>query len=326
MKIPRPHSPNNLTSTLPRLAFLLCLLVAALAQPASALAQNNAVILESVLVDIRPEFDQPSVLVMYIITLSPNVSLPANMRVRVPANATIHAVAMENPTGPFNLDFETQAAGQWVDIVFTAPVQNVRVEYYEPFDRKEGAEREYTFTWPGDYTVNNLTVQVQQPPTAGGMTFVPPQGGSAQAGDGLFYYGIPVGNVNAGTGFNLTMRYSKPDDTLTYSEQFQPAQPNQPVSGTTDGRVNMSQLLPWIIGTVGVGLIAFGVLWYAFTGRAPAAESHTRRKRHQGAPPRTASAVSAPAPTSGDAVFCSQCGKKSGAGDVFCRSCGTRLR
>lgn len=323
MKIRRPQSPNP-TSALARLALLLCLLVAALAQPASALAQNNAIVFESVLVDIRPEFDQPSVLVMYIITLSPNVSLPANMRVRVPANATIHAVAMENPTGPFNLDFETQAAGQWVDIVFTAPVQNVRVEYYEPFDRKEGAEREYTFTWPGDYTVNNLTVQVQQPRTASEMTFVPPQGGSSQAEDGLIYYGIPVGNVNAGTGFDLTMRYSKPDDTLTYSEQFQPAQPNQPVSGTTSGRVTMSQLLPWIIGAVGVALIAFGILWYTFTGRAPAVESQSRRRHVRS--PRTASAVSAPAPSSGDAVFCSQCGKKSGAGDAFCRSCGTRLQ
>lgn len=324
MKIHTPQSPT-LTGAFARLALLVCLLAAALAQPASALAQNNAVVLDSVLVDIRPEFDQPSVLVMYIITLSPNVSFPATMRFRVPANATIHAVAMEDPTGLFNLDYKPQAAGDWIDIVFTAPVQNVRVEYYEPFDRKEGAEREYTFTWPGDYTVNNLTVQVQQPFTASGMTFVPPQSGSSQADDGLIYYGIPVGNVNAGTEFDLVMRYNKPDDTLTYSERFQPAQPNQPVSGTTAGRVNMSQLLPWIIGAVGVALIAGGILWYTYTGRVPVAESQSRRRRHASSP-RTPSAVSAPAPSSGEAVFCSQCGKKSGAGDVFCRSCGTRLQ
>lgn len=320
----RPHFPIP-AGAFARLVLLLCLLASGLALPTGARAQNNEVVLESVLVDIRPEFDQPSVLVMYIITLSPNVSLPADVSIRIPADATLHAVAMENPTGPFNLDFEPQAAGEWVEIQFTAPVQNVRVEYYEPFDSKEGAEREYTFTWPGDYTVNNLTVQVQQPRTATGMSFVPPQGGSNQAEDGLTYYGIPVGSVNAGTGFDLVMRYSKPDDTLTYSEEFQPAQPNQPVSDSTAGRVNMSQLLPWIIGGIGVALIAGGILWYTITGRAPAAESQSRRKRHL-AVPRTTSAVATPSPASGEAVFCSQCGKKSGPGDAFCRSCGTRLR
>lgn len=309
--------------TLPRLILLLCLLASVLALPAPALAQNSGVVLESVLVDVRPEFDQPSVLVMYLITLSPNVSLPADMSVRIPAGATVHAVAMENPTGVFNLDYEPVAAGEWVEIQFTAPVPNVRVEFYDPFDRKEGAEREYTIRWPGDYTVNDLTLQIQQPPTATGMNFVPPQGQSSQAEDGLTYYGVPVGNVTAGTAFDLVMRYNKSDDMLTYPEQFQPAQPNQPVSDSTTGRVNMSQLLPWIIAGVGLALIIGGGVWYTLTGRAPA-QSTAQRKRHINAP-RSASAVSNPAPVSGESLFCSQCGKKANPGDTFCRSCGTRL-
>ncbi len=305
----------------PRLLFLISLLlVVALIMPEKALAQSSGIVLENVIIDVRPEFDQPSVLVMYIITLSGNVSLPADMRIRVPADAVLHAVAMENPTGLFNLDYETQAAGPWVEILFTAPVPNVRVEFYEPFDRKEGAEREYTLTWPGDYTVNDLLVQVQQPPTATGMSFVPPQTGSSQAEDGLTYYGVPVGSVRAGTGFDLVMRYNKPDDTLTYPEQFQPAQPNQPVSDSTAGRVNMGQVLPWIIAGVGLALIGGGIFWYMMTGRAPARNT-SKRRRHAA----SASAVSTPAPASGESIFCTQCGKKANPGDAFCRSCGTRL-
>lgn len=288
-------------------------------------AQSPAPItFDSVLVEIWPEYDQPSVLVMYHLTLAASTRLPADITLRIPAvSGGPHAVAMQDVAGLYNLTYSTAVQGDWLVISFNTPVPEIRVEYYDPTITRDDSRRSFTYTWPGDYAVNAFTIQVQQPARATDMAFLPDLGSGQVRSDGLTYYNMLAGQVNAGTGFNLQISYTKTDDSLTNPDSFQQAQPVQPVDSNTTGRVTMNDVLPWALGSLGLLLIAAGVWWYLRTGQ-PAASA--ARPRH--ASRRAPNAVDAGLPASDpkETVYCSQCGKRAGAGDLFCRTCGTKLR
>lgn len=311
-------------------------------RPAQAAAQQpQTITLESVRVDVWPEYDQPSVLVIYNVTIASTVNLPATLTVRIPAAVgKPHAVAMQDVSGLYVLNYTTNRAGDWLEVKFTTPSPDVRVEFYDTTLTKSGAHRTYTFHWPADYTVKNLSVKVQQPVNATNVTFRPDIGAGRADSDGLTYYTLTPGKVDAGTAFDLTMGYDKADDTLTNPQQFQAAQPSQPVDGNTPGRVKLFQgatvtTLQLVMIILGLALILGGGAWYGFTSggftrfqrgfnTARAGNSATNgRKRHTH--PSVAGQAADSAVT-GEAAFCQQCGKKAGPGDVFCRSCGTRLR
>jgi hypothetical protein len=280
-------------------------------------------------VDVWPEYDQPSVLVIYNITLASTTSLPASLSVRIPAAVgKPAAVAMQDVAGLYNLNYTIAAAGDWVEVRFTTPVPEVRVEYYDPLV-KNGSTRNFTFRWPGDYAVDNLTIKVQQPIGATGVTFRPDIGAGRVDSDGLTYFTQVIGKVSAGTNFDLVMSYDKASDALTNPQQFTPAEAKQAVDANTPGRVTLFKSISMTkpqLALLGLGLLLIigGVVWYYQTGaraRLAAGAGSGGRKRHS-------RAESVPEPAGGphDGAFCHQCGKKANPGDVFCRACGTRLR
>jgi hypothetical protein len=301
------------------IAVLTALIVGML--PAGVQAQGQ-ISFASMRVDIWPEYDRPSVLVIYNISLSPQVALPATLSLRIPATAgRPHAVAMQDPAGLYNLNYEPFAAGEWVEIRFTTPVPDVHIEYYDPALRKSEDRRDFVYTWPGDYPVDNLSLTVQQPANASQMGFRPAMGSGRPADDGLIYYTYLAGSVQAGTQVDLEIWYMKPDDTLTSAEQFQPVQPVAEVDSATPGRVRLDQVVPWALGGFGLLLITAGLLWYGQTGRTSARPTRARRHTRRSAPePAAANSVER------ENAFCHQCGKKAAPVDVFCRSCGTKLR
>jgi hypothetical protein len=294
--------------------------------------QANEISLEKVNVDIRPEYDKPSVLVIMNIKVSAQVSLPAALSIRIPASAgKPFAVAWQSPDKAlFDLNYDMKAAGDWTEIQFNTPSSDIQIEYYDPTLQKTGARRDYTYRWSSIYPVQNFSLQVQQPVNATNMTFQPDLGSGRTDDSGVTYYTLVVGKVNAGTPFDLVISYDKPDNTLTNPQQFQPAQPNQPVDSGSSGRVVFEQFLPWGLGALGLILIIAGSFWYWRTGRVPAATSRPRhnpsRSDRPGATAPGAAAPSAAAAGAGDASFCHQCGKKASPGDTFCRACGTKLR
>jgi hypothetical protein len=295
----------------------------ALAKPASQQVQKE-ILLNRFQVDIWPEYDKPSVLVIYHITLSTQTSLPTTMSIPIPAVAgKPYAVAWQSTDKAlYDLKYEMVPAGDWTEIQFSTPAPDVQIEYYDPSLKKTGARRDFTFRWSGKYAVQDLSLTVQQPVNATDMTFRP-AAGSGHPGDyGLTYYSLVVGKVNAGTTFDLAISYNKPDETLTNPDQFQKAQPNQPVDSSTSGRVAFDQLLPWGVGGLGLLLIAAGSFWYWRTGRVPSARTAAGRPHHTHS---RSGQVLSPAAV-GETTYCHQCGKKAAPGDAFCRACGTKLR
>jgi hypothetical protein len=311
------------------LAAVLLLAVTFIHPAAAASQAQSAVTLDSVFVDVWPEYDQPSVLVIYHITLASSVTLPASMTVRIPtAVAKPYAVAMQDQNGLYDLKYTLAGAGEWIEVQFTTPLPEVRIEYYDPSLKKTGTQRDFTFRWPADYTVQNLSVKVQQPIGATNISFRPDIGAGRADSDGLTYFTLVAGKVDAGSTFDLSMGYDKATDTLTNPEQFQAAQPNQPIDANTSGRITLMKgvtTTPLQLVLLGLGLLLIigGLLWYWQAGRFTRARADAGdggRRRH-----RSAREGGEPEEVA-EEVYCHQCGKKAGANDTFCRACGTKLR
>jgi hypothetical protein len=290
-------------------------------QPARA---QDEITIQTLDVEIWPEYDRPSVLVIYRITLADDVKLPAEMVLRVPKSAgEPTAIAEQTTSGLYNIA-ATQAGEEGGSTLyrFTTTLPQLQMEYYDPALSKDGSTRSYTFHWSGDYPVENLTISVQQPRTATDLHLIPDTGVSGPASDGLTYFNVPVGDVSAGTTFSLDITYEKNDDTLTQPETFEAVTPVTPVQQAASGRVTLTELIPWLLGGVVLLLIAVGVVWYMRTGRQP----DFSPARSQRALRNVAASNNESSAASGGAVFCHQCGKRAGPNDNFCRACGAKLR
>jgi len=301
-----------------RLGILLAfvLVFVSLALPAHAQSEVRLSALE---IDLWPEYDRPDMLVIYRITLPAEVSLPVEMQVRIPAAAgEPNAVAVRQPGGGlFTIPYTRQVNGPWAVLSFTATFPDVQIEYYAPIE-KQGTARSYTFNWPGDYAVDALTIQVQQPVDTTAMQITPSLGDGVTQADGLTYYMAQVGSLDAGEAFTLQIDYTKASDTLSASNlQLQPSGPVAPSPTLWD---RMQENLPFILAGLGVVLLVVGGIWYWQSGREEReAKPHRRRRKTRPAPALEVE-------EDDEVRYCPQCGKRARPGDRFCRTCGAPLK
>ncbi len=306
--------------------------------PSTAQAQAS-IRFSSMEVDLWPEYDSPSMLVIYRITLSPSVNLPVSLSLRIPRSAgKPSAVAARQIDGTLiNTPYEPTQGTDWTTIKFTATMPEIQIEYYDPSLVQEGTSRHYEYTWPGDYEVESLTIQVQRPFDATNMNITPSLGSGSSGKDGLFYYVAPVGSgpIKAGQEFKLTLNYQKPTSVL--SEEKLPVKPSAPIADNTPFFSRFSSIILWLLGGLGITLIlvALGLLAYWFVSRngEDVREVPRRRSRREGAfaeepvensqryPEAEASTLD-----EGEVIYCSSCGKRASTSDRFCRSCGARLQ
>ncbi len=281
-------------------------------------AQANLTV-DQLIVKIWPEYDQPSVLVILDLFLASDVKLPARVSISIPAAVGApHSVAVRELDGQlYVLDYDSQVAGEWNTLTFTTPYAEVWVEYYDPSIVINGDSRSYAFRWAGDLSVNNFNIEVQKPMTAESMSFKESMGSGTVAADGLTYFVSNLGAVSAGTPFSLNTDYVKRDNTLTNSTSLA-VQPSQPLTEQTPGRRPFSELLPYLIGGLGFLLLIGGGFVYLQTRNKPIVfgtnQKQPARKRH------------ATVSYEDEVIYCHQCGKRAAGGDVFCRTCGTRLK
>ncbi len=301
------------------LVIILVLLVMA---PGLGRAQE-AISLPRVEVDLWPEYDQPALLVIYHLTLPPSVQLPAEMALRIPTSVgEPNAVAALQPDGAlFTAPYEREVSGDWAVIRFRATTLEMQLEYYDYDLSREGNQRRFTYSWPGDYAVDTLVLQVQQPSGAQDLTISPRLGNAVTGADGLIYYSSNFGAVPQGETFDIEVSYTKVGDNLSASSVE--VQPSAPIDANTAGRMDLSSMVPWILAGLGVLLIAGGSVWYWRSGRESSQVKATSRRRRRPAAPQGGG------PNQADEaghVYCHQCGRRAGPGDRFCRTCGTALR
>jgi hypothetical protein len=270
-------------------------------------------------VSLWPEFDNPNMLVIYRLTLAPGVKLPAEIQLRIPVSAgTPNAVAARQPDGGLiNLPYSQRNAGDWSSVVFKATTPEMQVEYYDPGLTKDGKARHFEYHWPGDYAVDGLTVEVQEPFDASQMRISPSLGMGKPGGDGLIYHTAQIGSLAAGQGFDIRIDYQKATDELSANRMS--VEPSGALGDQALGRNNMMSLLPWIFGGLGFALLLGGGFWYWHSGRAREVELPRRSRR------KPAEALDLEQ-ESEEYIYCHACGKRAAPGDRFCRACGTQLR
>jgi len=292
--------------------FRALLIAGAICLPASALAQTP-ITLSSLKVQLWPEYDQPSMLVIYDFQLGAGTTLPVSVSIRFPKDANLVAVAVQGADGSLmNADYlESAGDDTWQSVVIQ--VQNAttyRIEYYQPLGRS-GDQRQFSYQWTGQYRVEDFGVSVRMPADAT-LVSADPALQTTQPAGGTSFMQKGFGSLAAGEPFTLKLSYSRSSEALTASQGD--LQPSQPLDGSTPGRVMLSNYLPYILGALGLLLIAGGALYFWESSRAGA----TRGKRHLS---RALGAIEG----KGD-VYCNQCGARAQSGDRFCRVCGTRLR
>lgn len=279
--------------------------------PYRVVAQNQ-VHLSLVSVDIWPEYDQPSVLAIYRITLAPGTVLPVNLSLRIPADSQINAVAVVDPTnGLVNSPYNSTTQENWLVVKITVNTLQVQIEYYTHLS-KTGTARHIVYEWPGDYAVDQLEVNFLQPFGADNVSLIPVPLNTSQGQDGLTNYLVRTTNLAEGQPFSLTIDYTRQTDDLSISSQ--PVQAVSTPGNDTPGRISMTGIIPWILGVIGVLLIAVGVIWFVSwqrKGKDPSAGKKKTKLRQQ---------------NENEMVYCPQCGKRAQPEDVFCRTCGTRLK
>src|SRR5574337_228779 len=93
---------------------VIVLLLGVLTIPLSADAQGQ-VKLAGLEVQLWPEYDQPSMLLIYDFTLTESIGLPVNVAIRIPKDANLLAVASQTADGGLvNAEYEgPTTSGDW---------------------------------------------------------------------------------------------------------------------------------------------------------------------------------------------------------------------
>jgi len=289
-------SANRLAVLVGRLRLFV---FAVLAVPAFAVAQTNPR-LESLHIQIWPEFDRPAALIILNGELAPDTPLPANVSLRIPASSGgPSAVAFANAPDSqlFNLQHGVTRAGDHSTLQFSAAQRFFHVEYYDNALATGSPDRTYTYVWPGDFAVHRLKVTLQEPAAASGVSALPDLGARTAGGDGLFYRSLELGAYEAGKQLPVAIRYTKAD-SRTSAEILKTKTSAAESPGTAASARSVPAWVPLAATMLGIS-VGIPALWWIWR----------RRKGARSARPATAG-------------FCSQCGNALGPGNRYCSSCG----
>lgn len=282
--------------------------------PSFVSAQSNVTI-DSMAVQLWPEYDQPSMLVITDFQVNSATPLPAALTFRIPKDANLIAVASaESDGGYLNAVFDgPKAEGEWQAFTITVTQNSVyRFEYYQPLTFN-GSKRIFSYLWDGAYAVDAFHVLVLEPRDVTAFTMDPTYKSVSQQNGGNYYDSGAI-QLASGEQFAMNLNYDKTSDALISPSQ-QGIQPAAPVDENTPGRVSLNNSLPYIIGGLGVLLIVGGIAYYWRAGRTSGRPS-SRRRSH----------AHVESEESGEGAYCPQCGARAKGGDRFCRVCGARLR
>ena len=281
--------------------------------PSSAFAQSDLKF-ASVSVQLWPEYDQPSMLVITDFALPATTTLPASLTFRIPKDANLIAVATYATDGTLtNAVFDgPKADGEWQSFTVSVDSMAGRFEYYQSLTFN-GKQRIFSYLWDGTYAVDQFGIRVLEPFDTTSLKTTPALSSISQENNLKYYEGDPVA-LASGEQYTLNLDYEKSTDTLIVNTQG--VEPSAPVDENTPGRVSLSNSLPYIIGGLGVIMIVGGVVYYWQSGRRSSGGGKPRRRSHSHSEEQDG----------GEEAYCPQCGARAKGGDRFCRTCGARLK
>jgi hypothetical protein len=306
-----------------RLLTLIMFLLAGI-PPAAAAAQGSTTP-ERVEIALWPEYDRPAMLVIVRVTLPAATTLPTSLVIPIPASVgEPTAVAKQSADGSLLIsNYTRQIEGDLATIRLGTDSLHVQVEYYDSLAQESGARR-FAFTWPSGFPTQQLAYEVQQPVGGSGMQITPAASDQRSGADGLTYYRGELGSQDGRSPATVSLAYNRSMGQLTV-ELLTPATPTpgaalSPAQPARAVPSNLLRWVPWLIGGLGVLLLAGGGLMFLRSNRTPDGERRTRHRSGARQVEGTSESIDA------SPAYCHNCGTQAGAGDVFCRHCGTRLR
>jgi hypothetical protein len=284
------------------LAFML--LPALAAGPSSGGAPKGNPRLASLQIEIWPEFDRRgAALVILKGELAASLALPVSVSLRNPATSggpTAVAFATARGAELFNLAHDRTRGDGFITLRFDAPQRVFHVEFYDPLVTV-APDRTYTYVWPGDPSVQRLSVRLQEPAAASNISVQPDLGAGVAGPDGLLYRSAELGAREAGKPLPITIRYTK-TDSRTSAEILGVKPPDATPPATTGSAERVPRWLLILAVAAGLGIAAgAAALWWRQRGKT---------------------SVGQPA----GAGFCPKCSAKLGSGARFCPTCGTPVR
>lgn len=291
---------------------LLCIALA----PGSSRGQAETRELEELKIDLWPEYDRPSTLVMYRFRLRPGASLAVPVAVPIPSNVgDPHAVAWRDEKGSlFVADFTRRVEGDRTMVLARLGSREGQLEFYANIDFAD-RRRSFRFLWPGGVEVGSLSYQIQRPKGAREFQVAPAPNRRWEGEDGLGYAQVDLGSQEAAATPSIEVRYEKDGAALSAAER-PPSPPDSPgpppaVSATAE---SASPIPWWFIAAGGMVL-----------GFLAAAVLYARRGARGMAPPKREGIAREPSGEGQKPIFCHECGTKSRRTDSFCMNCGARL-
>lgn len=302
----------------------LFLLIALLLFPAAMVQGQTAVTLQSLDVELWPDYDREAVLVLLTGTLAASQPLPVTLTIPLPEGADFNVVARITPDNVMTDQGITPTVND-DSVTFTLTESRFRVEFYEPYAANE-TQRSFSYNWQSDLiSVDQLNATIQQPFDATQLNTIPPASNVGQGQDGLTYHEIPAQAVPAGEPYTLNVDYTMSTGALTVTFLVNDAVPTDTELPFLDAVPVEDegfdlQLLLIVLG--GLILVATAV-WFLLNNRQAKRPAKPKPRRTAKQPGKQ----TAVAPTNASkANFCHQCGEALQASDKFCRSCGTAVK
>ena len=284
-----------------------------------AAAQTAAPQLAAWDVQLWPEYDEPSVLVIITGAVDEESALPQTLRIPLPAGARLHAVAYPDATGNLlTLPWTTEAGADGQTVVFDLNQPRFVVEYYADI-LSPPPSRSFQLNMVAPYAAQQASLALRQPSRASGLQVTPAMSAGGPDNLGNPTYTLELGALQAGQRVPVQVSYTKADADPSVAGLAVAETPAASVDSTPSW-------LPWFIGAA-LGLAAGAVVVFFLLRRRSAGASRQARRRQarkQGSLARPPVASSAPG--SSQNKFCVQCGQKFEGNDKFCRNCGAARR
>ncbi len=286
------------------------LLVIFVWMPASiCFAQNPVSVIDSLDIEIWPDYDRASVLVLLTGALPGDTRFPASVTLPLPKAAQLNAVARIDGKDGIMKDDIVSSINSAGLLTFITPDLRFRVEYYLPYV-VDKIQRSFDYTWLAGVTVNNLQLRVQRPTWANTFNTEPAAANIVRGGDGFDYHIFPTRAVPAGKPFPLHVDYKM--TTAQLSVTSLPRQNTSPQTSAIASESSTGFSINWALAAIVTGsLIIIAALIWQFSSRRPSPDIRGQNDSR--------------ALRQSRAGFCRNCGEPVEEGDRFCSGCGSEL-
>jgi hypothetical protein len=290
---------------------IILLLIFSLVPLATGHAQTTVTAIDSLVIELWPDYDKPSVLVLLSGTLPFDTNLPATVTLPLPENAQFHVIARIDSKDDVMKDDIHSSPTPPDAMTFITPDLRFRLEFYLPYTVNDN-QRSFDYTWVANLSVNELQLNVQRPVSASSFHTEPGHENIVMAENGLANYIFPAHHVPAGQPSSVHVEYKMIGTQLT-AESLPPSgpvkqTPELPIGSATSSGINW----PIVVTVVGGLIIVMVVVWYIVSNRATThidRPSHARVKDKGQSRPK----------------FCYNCGEPVDRGDQFCSNCSIEL-